>query len=493
MRDARRGRFGRGWVLGVAAAGLAAAIASCADFRGSAAGPDAGGDDGGLTDATQGNETGPADGGGLTDGGGGGPDTSTDAPAEAETGGGDSPPDYACTGAWTHDLDGGCAARRVVVLEPGILDTTALAVAVTGTRRVGVAYNSKLFADQGELHVAHFGKPTGTDPDGGLTPSPQIAVIAGSQFDNVGFVADIAASAGARLHLAYQAVPDNQINYATLDETGPPSTAETVTTGIALPSDIALGVLPSGDVRATYYDPAQGILSSKVRTVASGWQPASQIPQAFATDGGVAGIGQVSQVIDDVGSVHVAYDFSPLSGITEARYSQYAGPLWGDPKQLENLNFAGQSGFSIALGITGQTRHAAYFVIPTGATTADLHLASWIGQNDPPTIEIVAQQLPSSATPTYRVALATDAWGLLHLAIVHPQDVGKGYLEYRRQRRSGGQVSWVSDIVDDAVLDASPGSGQTLVDIAVDADGRPHIAYYRGTDGSVCYATRFDR
>jgi hypothetical protein len=87
--------------------------------------------------------------------------------------------------------------------------------------------------------------------------------------------------------------------------------------------------------------------------------------------------------------------------------------------------------------------------------------------------------------------MATDPWGLLHLVVVHPKSPGKGYLEYRRQQRTGGVVSWVSDIVDDNVLDAT--SGQTVVDIAVDKNGRPHIAYARGTDGSICYATRFDR
>ena len=79
----------------------------------------------------------------------------------------------------------------------------------------------------------------------------------------------------------------------------------------------------------------------------------------------------------------------------------------------------------------------------------------------------------------------------MHLAIIRPEPGGTGYLEYRRQQRVGGQVSWLSDIVDDHVLDT--GSEQPLVDIAVDADGRPHIAYYRGTDLSICYATRFDR
>ncbi len=407
---------------------------------------------------------------------------------------GDSPLDFACTEPWTkpNRTHAECAPRRVFVLESGIADGTTLSIAVTDTNRVGIAYNTKFFADNGELHIAHFARPSSpATSDGGLMPVPEIATIARTQFDNVGFVADIAASTSSRLHVAYQSVPDNEISYATLETTGPPSSAETIATGIGDPSCIALGVLPSGDVRAAYYDPGQRTLFSKLRTAQNGWQSPSTIRSGFEPDAGVSGIGHVVQVIDEVGSAHVAFHQSRATGQSEPRDSQLAGSLWTDPKTLENIGFTGYAGFSMALGVTGQTRHAAYYVIPSAGIGADLHLARWVSASDMPTVEILAQQVPTHTSPRSRVAMATDSWGLLHLAIVQPLENGTGYLEYRRQRRVAGQVTWVFDIVDDNVLAA--GSEAALVDIALDKDGRPHIAYYRAADLAVCYATRFDR
>jgi hypothetical protein len=454
---------------------------ACSNFKGAAPDTGDGGEDASVSEAGQ------APGDAASDETSAPPFDAQDAPPDAT---GDSPADFVCTEPWTkkNRTQPGCAARVTTVIEAPILDTSALGIAVTGTKQIGIAYNSKIFADQGELHVARFARPSAIGADGGV--GQEVLVIAGTQFDNIGFVADITAGTTGRFHVAYQ-TSDAEILYSTIDPAGQPTPGETIVTGIGPPSEVALGVLPSGDVRVAYYDPTALTLFSKLRTAANGWEAASMVKNGFEADAGVPGVGHVSQVIDDVGSAHVAFHLARVSGESEARYSQFAGPLWTDPKTLEGIQFIGMAGYSIALGLTGQTRHAAYFVLPIKATGADLHMASWISPNDVPTIEVLEQNLPSDDPPRYRVAMATDAYGLVHLAIVEPQSGGTGVLEYRRQRRVGGQVTWLSDIVDDAVL--ATDSGTTLVDIALDADTRPHIAYYRGTDGAVCYATRLDR
>jgi hypothetical protein len=113
---------------------------------------------------------------------------------------------------------------------------------------------------------------------------------------------------------------------------------------------------------------------------------------------------------------------------------------------------------------------------------------------DTPQIEILQQQIPSSdpAEPAYRVAMAVDKFGLVHLAMVLPSTPPtRGTLDYVRQTRGAdGTTKWLTDTVDDDVLTALT---PAFVDMVVDENARPHIAYRSGKDGTVRYATRFDR
>lgn len=141
-------------------------------------------------------------------------------------------------------------------------------------------------------------------------------------------------------------------------------------------------------------------------------------------------------------------------------------------------------------------KYAAYFfrkALQTPPQSADLRLATWSLATDTPTIEVLDQTIPSldAQYPRYRVAMAVDVFGLVHLAIVRPATAKTGYLEYRRQTRlDGGGVKWLSDIVDQDVLTES---SDALVDMVVDDKGRPHIAYRSGVDLKIRYATRYDR
>lgn len=87
--------------------------------------------------------------------------------------------------------------------------------------------------------------------------------------------------------------------------------------------------------------------------------------------------------------------------------------------------------------------------------------------------------------------MAVDKFALVHLAIIRPTSTTAGYLEYRREARdASGSTKWLSDIVDPDVLSDT---SDAFVDLVVDENARPHIAYRSGKDLKVRYATRFDR
>src|SRR5262249_56580396 len=167
---------------------------------------------------------------------------------------------------------------------------------------------------------------------------------------------------------------------------------------IAAASHLALGVLPSGDVRAVYFDPGAKTLFSKLRT-ASGWGAPSMIPGAFDPDSGIPDVGHVSQFIDVAGSAHVAFHIARLSGESEAHYSQFAGSNWTDPKTLEGIQFDGVAGYSIGLGVANEVRPALHFVLPRNATVADLRMATWSRAEDIPTLEVLSQGIASDTPP----------------------------------------------------------------------------------------------
>src|SRR5262245_48147796 len=134
---------------------------ACGDFKGAAPESDAGDADASAPEAGE-----------IAEAGQDAPvpppqDAASDAGPDAS---GDSPADFTCTEPWTkpNRTQAGCAARVVSVIEPIILDTTTMSIAVTSTKTIGIAYNSKLDADQGELHVARFARPGALDADGGV-------------------------------------------------------------------------------------------------------------------------------------------------------------------------------------------------------------------------------------------------------------------------------------------------------------------------------------
>jgi hypothetical protein len=212
----------------------------------------------------------------------------------------------------------------------------------------------------------------------------------------------------------------------------------------------------------------------------------------------VPGSGASFLLADPTGQVHLLYHYNELEQHSTPRYHTLDGTSWSYRKTVGNNVLDGLSGFNPRLAVFGTKKFAAYFFRKagqTGAATADLRLATWQSSADVPQIEILSQGINSkdAPTPAYRVAMAVDKYGLVHLAIIQPTNYAEtvGYLEYRRQTRvAGGGTKWLSDIVDPDVLASFTTAS---VDLIVDESARPHIAYRSAYDaGRVKYATRFD-
>ncbi|WP_394830318.1 hypothetical protein LVJ94_27800 [Pendulispora rubella] len=460
----------------VVAVPSACALDGCNDFR----------TDGGPTGVEAGKDTQAAE-------ASPGIDAAMDGTADAHDGSptDDSPLDFECP-RWTKEpRDPDCAPRRTFVLEKNTaIDSSTLRVAVGAPDRIAIAYNAMQSADEGHIHVFRFvGDAVSTQP----------LVISETQFDNVGFSLDIVAGPDSEFSLAYQTAPSNEIVYRTVAQSGPPSPTQLVVGGMADPASMALTVAPSGEVRATYSSPGQRSIFSKAKPRGGTWGAATLVASYRDDDDGggstsVPGAWHVSAVSDESGSTHAAFHAPRAKVYSEPRYTQFTGTAWNDSKVLDNSVGTSTAGFSIALGLVGTLHHAVFYHRALSATVADLRLASWTGGDSLPTIQILDQNIPSANAnaPRYRVAMAIDRWGLVHLVVARPSPTGAGgEIEYLRQSRRGGQVSWLSDIIDDDIL--SDVSGAPLVAIAIGPNGRPHIAYYRASDNSMVYATRTDR
>ena len=89
--------------------------------------------------------------------------------------------------------------------------------------------------------------------------------------------------------------------------------------------------------------------------------------------------------------------------------------------------------------------------------------------------------------------MAVDKYGLVHLAIISVQSESSAILNYQRQvQQDGGGTKWMSDTIDPEVF-GGEGTIYAAVDMVVDDNARPHIAYFSGLDNKVHYATRYDR
>jgi hypothetical protein len=443
----------------------------------------------------------PGDGGGSMNEEGG---TAVDGAAGdgATVDAGAPPIDFECTtDPWTKVTKGKkeCAPRQVRDVESiATIDTAGISIARTPAGRVGIAYNSEVNADEGEMHFAYFMPATET------YAAPKVIVKATGFTFHDGYLVKVAASAPDTLALLTFDRDDTQgeVHFRKLVAGTEPLTDALVATGVKHPTEIGLGSDLAGNVVAAYRvstGTATAKLSSKKGTPAGVFSALPDVGTSLQLN--VApGIGASSIVFDPGGQAHMVYHYNDAAlapQFSMPRYHTLAGATWSDGKTIDNNVPDGLSGYSGSIAVFGTKKYAAVFFRKAGQTnspkTADLRLVSWDADADPIKLEVLDQLIISDVAlyPEYRVALAVDKYGLLHVAMIIPTDASNGYLEYRRQTRlPNGDTKWLSDIVDPDVIDPS---SSAYLDMVVDENARPHIAYRSAQDGKVKYATRFDR
>ncbi len=416
---------------------------------------------------------------------------------------GEPPSDFACTGTWVSSSKPKpeCAPRQVKVIDDNVIvDATDISIARTPAGRIGIVFNNEL-GEEGEMRLWHFvpNKPSF---------APEVVVEAGSLGYHAGYSTRIAASSPDVLHVLAHNVNDasGDVVLRRLENGKAPLTAEElVVSGVRKRTQLGLAVDSEETVYASVLlrgatSTSNAKLAVRQKVAGGSFTPLPDISTSLLPHL-APGTGAASLVIGPSDQLHLAYHFCYVSAseppsVSTPRYHILAGNSWSDHKTIDNQTIEGLAGFSPRLVLSGNRKYAAYYFRKggqAGVPTADLRLATWVLDSDLPSIEILDQGIPSEDAmyPAYRVAMAVDKFGLIHLAIIRPFASSGGTLEYRRQARDGsGNVKWLSDIVDDNVL---AGQDTGRVDMLVDDKARPHIAYISGVDRKVRYATRYDR
>ncbi|MBS2019978.1 MAG: hypothetical protein JST00_44350 [Deltaproteobacteria bacterium] len=467
---------------------LLAGIASCSDLK-TAEGDDPPGSDGGDGDSGADAAAEP-------------PGTDGSVGADASVDAGPPPADFECKGdEWTKTTKtkAECAPRQVRVLTASApIDVNAISIARTPAGRVGIVYNSEEGSETGEMHLLHF-LPS--------TPSFAAPVLVkratGFAFHD-GYLSKLAASAPDTLAVLTYDMDDisssGEVHLRKLVGGKEPLTDDLAFNGVmARPTEIAIASDAAGNIVATARRKATvGATATLLTAGKTPTGPFTSLP-SLATNllpAEAPGAGAVSMVFDPVGQLHLLYHHNEVPQHSNPRYHVIAGGAWSFRKTIDNNVVDGLSGWSPRLAVFGTKKYAAYFFRKAQQVTpavADLRLASWDSDTDTPSIEILDQGIPSPDVqyPAYRVAMAVDKFGLVHVALLRPSSANVGYLEYRRQTRvTGGGTKWLSDIVDGDVISQT---SEAYVDMVVDGNARPHIAYRSAKDGKVRYATRFDR
>ncbi len=414
----------------------------------------------------------------------------------------DSPNDTPCslaTDAWsqTSKPTTGCSDRRVFLLEswtgpasPFFARSVSIARSKTG--RVGLAVNAVTGPEEGSLRIRTF-QPTSP------TFTNTLTTLDTPVFENVGAAVRLASGNDDTFHLVYQRdlsegggpvvyrrLPTN--NVLTPEQ-------QVVSLGHNTRLDIAVSK-PTSAVVVTYYTPPTvaepGKLESVIRPDATQTFGVPAVIQGSFSKDGVVGNGQHSLAIDSTGAVRVVYNLSQSPSSSNPKYSELAGGLWRQPKTVDNATLSGITGYSVGLVLVGQKKLVAYYERKSGATTAELKIASWTVENDFPDYDVrdLGILAPDPTSPQYTMAFAVDGYGLLHLVHARPTSATRCSLMYTRQARKAGVVRWFTDGLADNLPCQDPTG--IVLSMAVDDKGRPHVGYAVAGAG-VYYATRFDR
>ncbi len=459
---------------------------ACGELKRADEAVDAGDGDGGVT---QPDARAPADGG---------------ADAGEGVDAGPPPRDSKCDDPWTATTKSQpeCAARRVQVIDPDLaVDASGISIARTPAGRVGVSYNVELDGQSGEHHFVHF-VPNAP----GF--SPTVLKRAKGPYDHAGYLSRVAASPPDVLHVLAHDVDDvsfsGELVVVRSIAGGALTPVEQVIGGVKRPSEIGFAVDGTGASYATVRMAGVGAdagttarLAARRKAPGGAWIALPDITTSL-TPSEAPGTGSAKLVVDGSGQLHLLYHHCETFSHSSPRYHTLDGASWSYRKTIDNAVPDGISGYGAQLAVSGTRKWAAYYfrkALQGVPEKADLRLATWEGNTDTPTIAVLAQSIPApnAQYPEYRVAMAVDRFGLVHLAVLTPSPVNPrtGALEYMRQTRTDtGALVWITDIVDNDVV-SQTSSG--WVDLVVDEASRPHIAYISGKDLKVRYATRYDR
>lgn len=412
---------------------------------------------------------------------------------------GPPPSDFECNGdPWTKPTKSKseCAPRRVFDVETTpVLLNVGISIARTPAGRVGISYNAEQGGETGELHLLHFvpSSPTFT---------PTLVKRATAQYFHDGYMSRLAATAPDTLHvLTYDmddAAQDGEIHLRKLVGGKEPLSDALVMTGVKRPTEIGFAV-DGAETAWAAVRVATGAttakLSARKKTKTGAVELLPDLDDGLLVKE-APGAGASWLHVDPAGQLHVLLHHNEVMQHSTPRYHTLSGTTWSYRKTIDNARIDGLSGYSPRVATFGNKKFAVFYfrkALQSNPVTADLRLATWESADEEPKIEILDQGIPSEVAmdPRYRVALSVDKFGLVHLAIVRPTGADNGYLEYRRQTAvDGGGTKWLSDIVDYDVLSAQ---SPCFVDLVVDENARPHIAYRSSFDNRVKYATRFDR
>jgi len=444
------------------------------------------------------------DGGGATDGPVGGGDGAVDGGSGEDSGdAGPAPTDFECAEPWTTatKTKTECAPRQVKIVDSdGRPDTEDISIAHTSAGRVAIAYYAPEFIDQGDMRLLHF-----IAANGSFTPT--MITRPGSLALQAGYDVKLAASNPDTIHVLAHDVDDTTsgdvVAMKLVGGVEPLTDPELVVAGVQQKTQLAFAADGAGNLYATALfrtgtKDGGGTLAKLVARKKLGAAAFASMPDVITdlTPDEAPGVGATSLFVDGAGSLNLLYQFCDSQLSSQPRHHLFDGSNWSLRKTVDNASLDGFSGFSPRLAVSGTKKIAAYFYRKGGQSTtatADLRVATWSLASDMPAIEIVDQSIPSAdeTAPRYRMAMAVDKFGLIHLAVVRPTTANNASLEYVRQTRvAGGGTKWLSDTIDEEVLGVDQ---EAAVDIVVDENARPHIAYRSAADLKIRYATRYDR
>ncbi len=386
----------------------------------------------------------------------------------------------ACSIPWNR-LDGvplpDCVGRAVievaVAAEPSSVD-----VAVSGEGRALVGYTDATAIDAGGYALRLFDVETlALLTEGRVDPFVEFGELAG-------YAAALTVQRET-FHVALwlQSDAGSQVQYAQWRADDTLSPVEVVDGQVGREGDVDVAVASNGDVHVAWHDSGTGRIALRSRSAGEGaWGPPDDVDTDLQAN---AELGTAVRVAaPDVQVQHIAYQHVlNRFGAAPAHRAQVGG-VFNVRRTLDNVDNRRHSGVGLGFVVDGDRRVAAYVDWVGG--TGELRLAHFRTVDEPIEIEVLVASIPLVERPSrYPLALRIDRLGLLHLAAVVPTQAGPWALRYWRQTRLGGTLSWVVDTVDD---DVPMRGGAARVDLFVDDDRRPHIAWFDVDDGTVYYA-----